>query len=244
MRVVDARGAVLLPGLVDAHVHVTTEAQLTALRDHGATTALDVAAFPITAVDALRSLPGQPETRTAGVPAATPGGHRTRVPGFPPDAEVAGPADADAFVAARLAEGADHLKVVLEGDLVPVPAVAALVAAAHARGLLVVAHTADHAAVVAAEAGGDVLTHLPPGAPPGPAPVAAQAGRVVAPTLTMVEEARSGRPRGPWRARARCTARACRCWRAPTRTTGPPSRSAPSTARRCTTSWSRWWRRA
>ncbi|ACU34829.1 amidohydrolase family protein [Actinosynnema mirum] len=196
-RVVDARGAVLLPGLVDAHVHVTTEAQLTALRDHGVTTALDMAAFPITVVDALRSLPGLPEIRTAGVPAAAPGGHHARVPGFPPEAEVAGPADADAFVAARLAEGSDHLKIVLEGDLMPVPTVVALVAAAHARGLLVVAHTADPAAVaIAAEAGVDVLTHLPLGAPLDPAPVAALAGRVVVPTLTMMEGAaeRAGAP--------------------------------------------------
>ncbi|WP_254873746.1 hypothetical protein [Streptomyces sp. CAI-21] len=45
-RVVDCRGATLLPGLIDAHVHVRDAGTLDRLAHHGVTTALDMGGWP------------------------------------------------------------------------------------------------------------------------------------------------------------------------------------------------------
>ena len=66
---------------------------------------------------------------------------------------VTGPQDAESFVAARVAEGSDFLKVILEDGTTtghPCPCLTAetlraLVRAAHARGVLVVAHALTQA---------------------------------------------------------------------------------------------------
>ncbi|WP_232667134.1 amidohydrolase family protein [Pseudonocardia sp. TRM90224] len=101
------------------------------------------------------------------------GGHPTQLVerGVYPPFPVLGPGDDPAsFVAARVAEGSDHLKIFIDdGGVVgwPVPTlpgstVAALVSAAHAHGVLAVVHPGDHAAAeVAVAAGADGLAHVP-----------------------------------------------------------------------------------
>jgi hypothetical protein len=148
--VVDARGGTVLPGLIDAHVHVFPGALQSALRS-GVTTELDMFADPAL-VEALvqqaSSDPRAADLRSAGIGATAPGGHPTRLITqglLSPFPTVAGPAQAEAFVAARVAEGSHFLKVVLEDGTTTGHAVStliadtvqALVAAAHAQGLLV-----------------------------------------------------------------------------------------------------------
>jgi len=82
--VIDGRGGVLLPGLIDAHVHLLGPGDLSGLADHGVTTALDMACWPPERVDALR---GQvPDIRSADTPAIGAAGPHARMPGMPSEA--------------------------------------------------------------------------------------------------------------------------------------------------------------
>ncbi|MFJ1759234.1 amidohydrolase family protein [Amycolatopsis sp. NPDC088138] len=191
-------GGVLLPGLIDAHIHLDSRENLEQLARHGVTTALDMAAFSPELLASLRNQPGLTDIRSAGLPAIGPGGVHARMPGMPADAVVTDPGQAKDFVAARVAAGSDYLKIVLEapGRGGPaLPAARALTEAAHEAGLLVVAHaTSAGAYTMALDAGVDILTHAPLGAPITADDVA-RAG-VAAPTLVMMKgvSATAGRP--------------------------------------------------
>nr|WP_246633148.1 amidohydrolase family protein [Pseudonocardia nigra] len=193
VRTVDADGAVLLPGLIDAHVHLNDRGTLEQLCSHGVTTCLDMATWPPPRVASLRGLRGLTDIRSAGTPAIGPGGLHARIPGMSDEAIVRAPEDAWRFVEARVGEGSDYLKIVLEapGEGGPDQAIAdALVEAAHARGTTVVAHAATPGAyTVALDAGADIITHMPLGTPllAGEVGRMATAERVCVPTLTMME---------------------------------------------------------
>ncbi|SNS91228.1 Imidazolonepropionase [Geodermatophilus pulveris] len=211
--VVEAAGATLLPGLVDAHTHVSAGALEAALRC-GVTTEVDMFADPALIRSLRARAAADPaalaDVRSAGTGATAPGGHPTvlvdlgRLAPFP---TIARPDQAAAFVAARIAEGSDHLKVVLEDGTttgravprLPDDVLRALVTAAHAEGLVVVAHALTQAdALAAVRAGVDGLAHLFLDEPPSEEFVAAAAGSgvFVVPTLTSLA-ARSGSRRGP-----------------------------------------------
>lgn len=192
--VVDGTGKVLLPGLVDAHVHVVRgRADLEDLARSGVTTALDMAAWPVGFVDDLRRRKGVAQILSATIPAAGPGGHHARLPGFPQEGIVTSPDEARAFVRRRVADGADYVKVVTEAappEGMDQATVNALVEAAHEHGLLVVAHAVTTGAFrVAVEAGVDVSTHAPLDAVLDDDTIARmrEAGMVSVPTLTMME---------------------------------------------------------
>lgn len=190
--VVDTAGGVLLPGLIDAHIHPDGRAALVALTAHGVTTGLTMATWPAELVASLRNVPGLTDIRSAGLPAIGPGGLHARMPGLAEHAVVRDPAHARRFVADRVAEGVDYLKIVLEppgGGGPPEEVAAALVAAAHAHGLRVVAHAgAPGAYTMALDVGADVITHMPLGAPVADDDVEriVADGRVVIPTLHMM----------------------------------------------------------
>ncbi|SFO84951.1 amidohydrolase family protein [Amycolatopsis rubida] len=183
---VDAAGAVLLPGLIDAHLHLHEVDTLRQLGRWGVTTALDMATWPAERVAAQRGLPGLPDIRSAGTPAIGPGGPHAQFPDLPADAILR---DGAQFVADRVREGVDYVKIVLEapGAGGPDPAAAAaLVEAAHQHGKSVVAHAASRGAyVLALDLGVDIVTHVPMDAPLGDDEIARMAGRVSVPTLTM-----------------------------------------------------------
>ena len=191
-RVIDGGGAVLLPGLIDAHVHLTGAADLRRLCEYGVTTALDMAAWPPELVDSLRGVPGLTDIRSAGTLAISAGGMHAKLGGIPEDSIVTGPADAERFVAARMAEGADYIKIVAErpgAAGLDQPTLNALVAAAHAHGKAVVAHAAAFGAyAMAQEAGADIITHAPLDRALDTEAVALMVAdeRVAVPTLTMM----------------------------------------------------------
>ncbi len=188
--VVDGRGGVLLPGLIDAHVHLRGDADLEALAAHGVTTALDMACWPPALVDSLRHRTGLTDIRSAGTSATSPGSRHSRMPHFPADGLVSGPDEAEAFVAARVAEGSDYIKLIAD---VPGPDQAtlnALANAARVHGKLTVAHAAMGAATAMALAAGvDVVTHVPldEALDDSTARRMVREDRIAVPTLTMME---------------------------------------------------------
>src|ERR1700744_2390372 len=113
-RVIDAAGATLLPGLIDAHVHLLEERHLQQLAAFGVTTALDMGAWPPSMVDSLRNRTGMADTRSAGIPATIAGSAHSHLPGYPAGELVDGPTGAAGFVADRIAEGADYIKLIAD----------------------------------------------------------------------------------------------------------------------------------
>jgi imidazolonepropionase-like amidohydrolase len=162
---VDGRGGTLLPGLIDAHVHLLPNSPRQALT-FGVTTVLDMFSKPEVIREAIAS--GGADVRSSSIGATAPGGHPSMM--YAPFPTVTGPQDAEAFVADRLAEGATHLKVLYDdgstsGPLVApsldVSTVAALVKAAHDASLKVVAHvTTARATMDLLPTGVDAFAHV------------------------------------------------------------------------------------
>ncbi|MEV7845238.1 MULTISPECIES: amidohydrolase family protein [Streptomyces] len=189
-RKVDCGGAVLLPGLIDAHLHLQNLDTLRQLTAHGVTTALDMASFPPSTVEALRRRPGLTDIRSAGTPAVAPGSPQSQLPTFPANGVVTGPEQAPGFVRARVAEKSDYIKIIIDEPGLSAETVKALVRAAHAAGKLVMAHATTGTTVERAlTAGVDMIHHVPLDSPLSPALAAryAAGGPVAVPTLTMME---------------------------------------------------------
>jgi imidazolonepropionase-like amidohydrolase len=189
-RIIDCAGGVLLPGLIDAHVHLDGPGRLATLARYGVTTALDMASLP-EQTSALRGLPGETDIRSAGIPAIAPGSFHAQIPGVGQRGLISSPQEAERFVADRVAEGSDYIKIVVGSPFADheQATIDALVAAAHEHGKTVVAHASSAGAVAKAQAAGaDILTHAPLDQALGPAAAAAAAaeGRAVVPTLTMM----------------------------------------------------------
>jgi imidazolonepropionase-like amidohydrolase len=167
-RAVDGQHGTLLPGFIDSHVHLRTVAELEQGTQWGCTTMLDMGSQSMAVTDSLRHRHGLADIRGAGNVASAPGGFQTTRMGFPASSVVTGPGDAGRFVADRVAEGADYIKVIVEDPqrmgsaALDVATIAALVEAAHKARLKAIAHVTTLAAfTIAAEAGADILTHAP-----------------------------------------------------------------------------------
>ena len=167
-RMVDGQHGTLLPGFIDSHVHLRNVAELEQGTRWGCTTMLDMGSQSMTLTDALRHRPGLADIRGAGNVASAPDGMQTTRMGFPAASAVNGPADASRFVAERVAEGADYIKVIVEDPgrmgsaALDVATITALAEAAHQVGLKIIAHVTTITALRnAAEAGVDILTHAP-----------------------------------------------------------------------------------
>ncbi|TDC75050.1 amidohydrolase family protein [Streptomyces hainanensis] len=194
--VVEGAGRTLLPGLIDAHTHVFDGDLARALR-FGVTTELDMFCLPPNLARQRRLAAERDDLadiRSSGVLATPPGGHPSQLMDALAEAgdfgDAVGPFDtieradqAAAFVAARLAEGVDYLKVVVDDGALhgtDLPALApevvkALVREAHAAGLRVIAHAISAGELaIALDAGVDGVAHVWSDAPPNAAELAAR----------------------------------------------------------------------
>ncbi|HEY8309906.1 MAG TPA: CIA30 family protein [Gemmatimonadaceae bacterium] len=198
--VVDGTGATLLPGLIDSHAHAFGDALQQALM-FGVTSELDMFTDPhfaaaMRAEQKSRNVATRADLYSAGYLATAPQGHGTEY-GMPVPT-ITSPDSAQAWVDARIAEGSDYIKIIIDdgsayGIQLPTlssDVVAALARAAHARHKLAVAHIGTLAeARMAIGAGVDGLEHLFVDRAPDP-----DFGRFVAshhafvtPTLTVLK---------------------------------------------------------
>ena len=165
----DGTGKVLLPGLIDSHVHVLNAEQLHQMAVLGVTTAMDMMSPAASAVQLEKACITDTqlaELHMASTPATVPGGHGTEY-GFPVPT-LTKPEEARAFVDARLAEGAEYIKIIYDdlsayGGHFPTldkPTLEAVIHAAHERGKMAIVHIGSlQAAREAIEAGADGLSH-------------------------------------------------------------------------------------
>ncbi len=198
--IVDGSGKTLMPGLIDAHTHSWGDARADALR-FGVTTELDMFTDWHGLADAKTERESLAPTTeadlwSAGTLATVKGGHGTEYGMAVPLITTA--SDARRFVDARVKEGSDYIKLILDdgsayGPNVHLPTltgdeVKALIAAAHADHRLAVIHIAKQAdARLAISAGVDGLAHV---FVDGPADadlvaLAQRRGAFVVPTLSV-----------------------------------------------------------
>jgi imidazolonepropionase-like amidohydrolase len=201
VRVHDGRGRTVLPGLIDCHVHSFDGSGADALR-FGVTTELDMFSDPSVLAGARRRRRSTAPTDRAdlwssGIGVTVPGGHPVQpdwdFPRVHPDTDV------DGFVADRIAEGSDYIKIILEyGGPAPAPTLPGLssgqfaraVAAAHRFGRRAVVHAEKlHLTLTAVRAGADGLAHVFWDAVAGPSDidVVRRSGAFVVPTLSVVD---------------------------------------------------------
>ena len=189
-REVDMHAHILLPGYIDAHVHLDGPENLAQMCRAGITTALDMGTWPLSLLTSLRHKAGVTDIRSSGIPATSPGSVHSHIPGRPVEMLVSNSTEATQFVADRVAEGSDYIKIVAD---VPGPdqsTLNALVAAAHDHSKIAIAHAVKHeAAIMAQEAKVDMLTHVPLDKPLGDAEISAMISTscIVVPTLIMMK---------------------------------------------------------
>jgi imidazolonepropionase-like amidohydrolase len=171
-KVIDGRGKTLIPGLIDAHTHTFAAEHLRAAAVFGVTTELDMFtsvsfAAAQRAEQAAGKAAGRADLLSAGTLVTAPGGHGTEY--GVPIPTITSPDQADRFVAARVAEGSDFIKIVYDdGAEISLPwksiderTLTALIRAAKARKKLAVVHIlAREFARTAIDAGADGLVHL------------------------------------------------------------------------------------
>ena len=196
--VIDASGQTILPGLIDAHVHAFDIGGLQDALRFGVTTELDMfTALQFAATQrALRDDLARKDTAdlfSAVTMVTSKGGHGTQY-GLPIPV-IASPEEASDFVAARLAEGSDYIKIVYQpGDggtftSISLDTLKAVVTATHQQGAMAVVHVMTlEGAQGAVEAGADGLVHIFGDAPIPPKLVAEmrQGNIFVIPTLAVI----------------------------------------------------------
>lgn len=200
LKTIDASGDTLLPGLIDSHTHAWGDA-LKEAEIFGVTTELDM----FTDAKYMRQIKKEQaedkdldlaDLRSAGTLATAPGGHGTEYGIQVPT--LSSPAEAQAWVDARVAEGSDYIKIVIDdgsayGGHRPTlsnETLKALIDAAHKRGKLAVVHIGTQRdAHDAIAAGADGLAHLFSDSAPTPdfARFVAAHQAFVVPTLTVLE---------------------------------------------------------
>jgi imidazolonepropionase-like amidohydrolase len=172
VQVIDATGKTLLPGLIEAHMHLVSRESLRSALSFGVTTCLDMftsreIAGAIRAEQSSGTSVDLADLRSAGTLVTTPSGHGTEYGFVIPT--LARPGDAQAFIDARIAEGSDYIKLVKDDGssfgfhrpTLDDATLSAAVRAAHRRHKLAIVHIATKSdARAAIAAGADGLAHV------------------------------------------------------------------------------------
>lgn len=170
-QVIEGAGNTLLPGLIDAHVHIHSQEALQQALLFGVTTEFDMMMPPQLELR-LKSImdDSMASFLSAGNPATVPGGHGTEYGRAIPT--LTKPSEAQDFVDARLREGSDYIKIMYTAGVdmglrrPPRPTLskqtlAAVITAAHERHRIVIVHIGSvQGARDAIEAGADGLAHI------------------------------------------------------------------------------------
>jgi len=169
--VINGEGKTLLPGLIDAHVHVPSQQHLRQYLVFGVTTVVDMS-MSIDLMKEIKELQASGNANDmAGISAGTlvtaPGGHGTEYGLDIPT--ITKPEEAQAFVDARIAEESDFIKIIYDDGsqysinwpTLDKETISAVINASHKRNKLAVVHIAKlQEAKMVIEVGADGLAHL------------------------------------------------------------------------------------
>ncbi|RYO96170.1 hypothetical protein DL765_011651 [Monosporascus sp. GIB2] len=159
---IDAKGRILIPGLIDSHIHIPDMAGLEELTSYGVTTALSMSCRNYTRCHALRGHHGLASFFSAGVPATGPGSSHARTFSVPPEQLIYPTSDPTAVVGYAFGNGSDWYKVTAETNGPSQDMQNRLVAAAHALGKKTTTHASDTASWAQAVASlTDNIQHVP-----------------------------------------------------------------------------------
>lgn len=171
-KVIDGTGKTLLPGLIDAHVHVASQQHLKQYLVFGVTTVVDMS-MSIDLMKEIKKLQASGKANdmagliSAGTLVTAPGGHGTEYGLSIPT--ISKPEESQAFVDARIAEGSDFIKIIYDDGsqysinwpTLDKETIAAVIQAAHKRNKLAVVHIAKlQEAKMVIEANANGLAHL------------------------------------------------------------------------------------
>lgn len=134
---IDGTGKVLLPGLIDCHLHIIKKDEMKDCRDAGVTTCMgmeeylpqDLAGFREAAQE-----PGMCDIKSAGLAA------HFDPNGYPAPGHVTDPIQAAKWVDDQVQAGSDYIKIIIDKTDVDPKTLKALVDAAKAQGLQTIAH--------------------------------------------------------------------------------------------------------
>ncbi len=198
-QVVEGKGKTLLPGLIDAHAHISHADSLEQAAALGVTTVLDMFNFP-DQITPLRSelkegkLKNAADFRSAIIGVTVTGGAPSEMapPGAFPTLRPSD--DIQAFVDARIAEGSDYIKIFDEHRFptLTFDQLKQVVAAAHKRNKLTAVHIgSEKEALEAVRAGADCIEHIFDATAPTPEFILEAASHHVSdtPTLSVLQEA-------------------------------------------------------
>lgn len=140
--VIDGKGKTLLPGLINAHVHIWFPAHLAEAAKAGVLTVMDMHAsrFSIPILKALKDSTGFANYLSAGPGATVPGGHGTQF-GMPTPT-IDSVTSAKTFTEDRVQDGADYIKILREPSrpTINFEQIDTVIATAHAHKKLAVSH--------------------------------------------------------------------------------------------------------
>ena len=159
-RTIDGEGGVLLPGLIDSHVHVGSLAGLETLTRYGVTTVLNMGCSNYTLCSALRNQIGLTSFFSAGEGAVGP--NSTHATLFGTQDPVLSPSQGSQLVGNVFGNGSDYMKLIAERNGFDQAIHNAIVNAAHRLGKITMTHAQDYESYeVAIRSKTDGLQHVP-----------------------------------------------------------------------------------
>ena len=185
---IDGEGGVLLPGLIDSHIHLSRMASLETLSRYGVTTAMNMGCSNYTLCAAMREQVSLTSFFTAGETAAAPNSTHATV--FGAQLLVTSPSQAPEIVGQVFGNGSNYMKLISESNGFNQATHDAIVDATHALGHTSMTHAQDYASYeVAIRSGTDGLQHLPYDIPltDDMARRIKRQGQYVTPTLNIVK---------------------------------------------------------
>ncbi|KAF9024254.1 putative hydrolase [Hymenopellis radicata] len=145
---IDGQGDILLPGLIDAHTHPKSVDDLKNLTAWGVTTTMSMMCAPDAVCRSLKNHTGLTDVLYAGASATSQNSTHASLPGYPQNETMSSPDDVPAWIAARIAEDVDFIKVIAENAQSPntldQDTLNALADAGHRNGLPVACHAAAY----------------------------------------------------------------------------------------------------
>lgn len=155
---IDGTGKVLLPGLIDCHLHIIKKEEMIDSCNNGITTCMGMEEFPPAALAKLREAAKALDIRSAGLAA------HFDPKGKPPPGLDTDPIQAAKWVDDQVQNGSDYIKIIIDTPDVDPQTLKALVDAAHAQGLKTISHCVWQGTYEPVmDAGVDMTAHTPLG---------------------------------------------------------------------------------